>query len=283
MSDLLKLENVGKDYGTFSLQDISFTLPAGCIMGFIGENGAGKSTTIKLILDLIRKDRGSVEIFGKKSEQLPRTMREHIGVVLDEANFSQDLNYKDINMIMKHLYKTWDSRKFFKMMQDYKIPPESKFKDYSKGMKMKLLIAAAVCHDTKLLIMDEATSGLDPVSRDDLLDFLMEFIQDETKSVFISSHILSDLEKICDYITFIHQGRLVFSESKDELLEKYGILKCSEKELADIDEEAVVGVRRNAFGVEALVQRDRIPGGYIVDPATLDEIMVFYVKEAKLK
>ena len=244
MSDLLKLENVGKDYGTFSLQDISFTLPAGCIMGFIGENGAGKSTTIKLILDLIRKDRGSVEIFGKKSEQLPRTMREHIGVVLDEANFSQDLNYKDINMIMKHLYKTWDSRKFFKMMQDYKIPPESKFKDYSKGMKMK-------------------------------------FIQDETKSVFISSHILSDLEKICDYITFIHQGRLVFSESKDELLEKYGILKCSEKELADIDEEAVVGVRRNAFGVEALVQRDRIPGGYIVDPATLDEIMVFYVKEAK--
>lgn len=250
-------------------------------MGFIGENGAGKSTTIKLILDLIKKDSGTITVMGQDSGALSRDMKEHIGVVLDEANFSHELNYKDIHKIMRRLYKTWDEKKFMKMMQDAGIPADRKFKDYSKGMKMKLSIAAAVCHDTRLLIMDEATSGLDPVSREAVLDFLLEFIQDENHAVFISSHILSDLEKVCDYITLIHKGRLVFSEVKDELIEKYGILKCDRIQLADIDTAAIIGVRENAFGAEALVLREYIPDGFIVDAATLDEIMLFYVKEGK--
>lgn len=281
MEDMLKLENVCKSYSAFSLDHVSFCLPAGCIMGFIGENGAGKSTTIKLILDLIKKDSGTITVMGQDSGALSRDMKEHIGVVLDEANFSHELNYKDIHKIMRRLYKTWDEKKFMKMMQDAGIPADRKFKDYSKGMKMKLSIAAAVCHDTRLLIMDEATSGLDPVSREAVLDFLLEFIQDENHAVFISSHILSDLEKVCDYITLIHKGRLVFSEGKDELIEKYGILKCDRIQLADIDTAAIIGVRENAFGAEALVLREYIPDGFIVDAATLDEIMLFYVKEGK--
>ena len=278
---MLKIENVCKNYPSFSLNHINFQVPAGCIMGFIGENGAGKSTTIKLILDLIQKDSGMIEILGQDSTKISRDMKEHIGVVLDEANFSQELNYKDINKIMKHLYKTWDSHKFMQMMKEGAIPPDRKFKDYSKGMKMKLSIAAAVCHDTWLLIMDEATSGLDPVSREEVLDFLLEFIQDERHAVFISSHILSDLEKVCDYITLIHKGSIIFSEVKDELIEKYGILKCGKDELADIDAGAIIGMRENAFGIEALVLKNRIPEGFVVDLATLDEIMLFYVKGEK--
>lgn len=278
---MLKIENVCKNYPSFSLNHINFQVPAGCIMGFIGENGAGKSTTIKLILDLIQKDSGMIEVLGQDSTKISRDMKEHIGVVLDEANFSQELNYKDINKIMKHLYKTWDSHKFMQMMKEGAIPPDRKFKDYSKGMKMKLSIAAAVCHDTWLLIMDEATSGLDPVSREEVLDFLLEFIQDERHAVFISSHILSDLEKVCDYITLIHKGSIIFSEVKDELIEKYGILKCGKDELADIDAGAIIGMRENAFGIEALVLKNRIPEGFVVDLATLDEIMLFYVKGEK--
>lgn len=281
MENMLKIENVCKNYPSFSLNHINFQVPAGCIMGFIGENGAGKSTTIKLILDLIQKDSGMIEVLGQDSTKISRDMKEHIGVVLDEANFSQELNYKDINKIMKHLYKTWDSHKFMQMMKEGAIPPDRKFKDYSKGMKMKLSIAAAVCHDTWLLIMDEATSGLDPVSREEVLDFLLEFIQDERHAVFISSHILSDLEKVCDYITLIHKGSIIFSEVKDELIEKYGILKCGKDEMADIDAEAIIGMRENAFGIEALVLKNRIPEGFVVDLATLDEIMLFYVKGEK--
>lgn len=281
MENMLKIENVCKNYPSFSLNHINFQVPAGCIMGFIGENGAGKSTTIKLILDLIQKDSGLIEVLGQDSTKISRDMKEHIGVVLDEANFSQELNYKDINKIMKHLYKTWDSHKFMQMMKEGAIPPDRKFKDYSKGMKMKLSIAAAVCHDTWLLIMDEATSGLDPVSREEVLDFLLEFIQDERHAVFISSHILSDLEKVCDYITLIHKGSIIFSEVKDELIEKYGILKCGKDEMADIDAEAIIGMRENAFGTEALVLKNRIPEGFVVDLATLDEIMLFYVKGEK--
>ena len=281
MENMLKIENVCKNYPSFSLNHINFQVPAGCIMGFIGENGAGKSTTIKLILDLIQKDSGMIEVLGQDSTKISRDMKEHIGVVLDEANFSQELNYKDINKIMKHLYKTWDSHKFMQMMEEGAIPPDRKFKDYSKGMKMKLSIAAAVCHDTWLLIMDEATSGLDPISREEVLDFLLEFIQDEQHAVFISSHILSDLEKVCDYITLIHKGSIIFSEVKDELIEKYGILKCGKDELADIDAGAIIGMRENAFGTEALVLKNRIPEGFVVDLATLDEIMLFYVKGEK--
>lgn len=279
MEYALTLQNVSKTYDDFTLKDISLQLPAGCIMGFIGENGAGKSTTIRLILDQIARDHGKITILGKDNKEDLDAVKEHIGVVLDESNFPENLSAKDINNILKRIYRTWDEAKYSELIKRFSLPNSKPVKDYSKGMKMKLSIATALSHDSKLLILDEATSGLDPIVREEILDVFLEFIQDEQHSVFISSHITSDLEKICDYITFIHKGKIVFSEPKDELLETYGLLKCSENELAKIDPSIVKGVRKHQFGVEALVIKDRIQSNYPIDTANLETIMLFTVKE----
>ncbi|MBE5962932.1 MAG: ABC transporter ATP-binding protein [Lachnospiraceae bacterium] len=281
MDYAMKLENVTKHYSGFSLDHVNIELPAGCIMGFVGENGAGKSTTIKLILDLVHKEEGRIYLFGKNQKEALSLMKENIGVVMDECCFPENLNVSNVNTFMKRIYKTWDADKFQQMIQKYELPQKKAIKDFSKGMKMKLSIACALAHDTKLLLLDEATSGLDPVVRDEILDTFLEFIQDETHSIFMSSHILSDLEKVCDYICFIHKGKIVFSESKDELLEKYGVLKCSEAELRDIPKSAIKGVRKNRFGVEALVLRERIRGNYVIDRAGIEDIMLFYIKEGR--
>jgi len=279
MEYALTLQNVSKTYDDFTLKDISLQLPTGCIMGFIGENGAGKSTTIRLILDLIARDHGKINILGKDNREDLDAVKEHIGVVLDESNFPENLSAKDINTILKNIYRTWDEAKYSELINRFSLPNQKPVKDYSKGMKMKLSIATALSHDSKLLILDEATSGLDPIVREEILDVFLEFIQDEQHSVFISSHITSDLEKVCDYITFIHKGRIVFSEPKDELLETYGVLKCSEDELAKIDPSIVKGVRKHQFGVEALVIKDHIQSNHTIDTANLETIMLFTVKE----
>ncbi|WP_339315385.1 ABC transporter ATP-binding protein [Paenibacillus sp. FSL R10-2734] len=279
MEYALTLQNVSKTYDDFTLKDISLQLPAGCIMGFIGENGAGKSTTIRLILDQIARDHGKITILGKDNKEDLDAVKEHIGVVLDESNFPENLSAKDINTILKRIYRTWDEAKYSELIHRFSLPNNKPVKDYSKGMKMKLSIATALSHDSKLLILDEATSGLDPIVREEILDVFLEFIQDEQHSVFISSHITSDLEKICDYITFIHKGRIVFSEPKDELLETYGVLKCSENELAKLDPSIIKGVRKHQFGVEALVFKNRLQGSYSIDTANLETIMLFTVKE----
>ena len=277
MKYALQLEHVTKKYPGFCLKDVSLALPTGCIMGFIGENGAGKSTTIKAILDLIRIDSGKISVLNRP---MCREVREELGVVMDESNFPDDLNALDTNAVMKRIYRTWDEARYFDWIKRFSLPCKKRVKEFSRGMRMKLSIAVALSHDSRLLLLDEATSGLDPIARDELLDVLMEFIQDETHSVLISSHIISDLEKICDYITFIHKGRIYFSQAKDALLETYGILKCSKAELARIDQGAIHGVKVNQFGVEALVERSKVRPGLPMDRAGIEDIMVFIVREA---
>lgn len=276
MTEALKLVNVSKHYRDFSLNRINLTLPAGCIMGFIGENGAGKTTTIKLILDLIKKDEGSIYVLGKDNSRDLKSVKENIGVVMEDSFFPENLTAENVNRILKGIYRTWDEERFNSYLRQFSIPANKTIKEYSKGMKMKLSIAAALSHDSKLLILDEATNGLDPLVRDEILDIFLGFIQDESHSIFISSHIISDLEKVCDYITFIHKGSIVFSKTKDDLLESYGILKCSDEDFQNIDSDAVIGCRRNSFGVEALVLKNSVKGDFVMDRPSIEDIMLFY-------
>lgn len=279
MENSIEMKNVTKNYGGFTLDNISLSLPGGTIMGFIGENGAGKTTTIKLILDLISRDCGDIKVLGQDMKAGGKELKEHIGVVLDESCYPESLKISDVNRILKLCYKSWDEKAFFSYAQKFSLPSDKLVKEFSRGTKMKLSIAAALSHDSKLLILDEASSGLDPIVRDEILDMLLDFIQDETHSVLISSHIISDLEKICDYICFIHKGKIVFTEAKDALLEKYAILKCPEDELSEIDKSAVVGVRKNKFGAEALVMREKIKGNFVIDHASIEDIMLYFIKE----
>ncbi len=280
MKEALRLEHVTKQYPGFRLEDVSFTLPGGSIMGLIGENGAGKSTTIKSILGLIHKDGGSVELLGREFCGDDRELKEELGVVMDTANFSQDLTAANVNQVMKRVYRNWDEATFYQYLKKFQLSEKKRISEYSRGMRMKLPLAVALSHGAKVLILDEATSGLDPISRDELLDVFLEFIQDEDHSILMSSHILSDLEKVCDYITFIHDGRVLFSENKDVLLESYGMFRGSKEALAQLDSRAIVGVREHHFGVDALVLKKHLPKELAVDPADIETIMLYHVKHA---
>ncbi|MBS7315200.1 MAG: ABC transporter ATP-binding protein [Clostridiaceae bacterium] len=278
----LELHNLTKQYDGFSLGPVNLTLPSGCIMGFIGENGAGKSTTIKLILNLIRRDGGEISILGQTLSSRNPALKEQIGVVMDESSFPDNLSLKNVDLILKNCYQTWSSERFFRYCNKFDIPEKKVIREYSRGMKMKLSIAVALSHNSRLLILDEATSGLDPVVRDEILDVFLEFIQDERNSIFISSHIISDLEKICDYITFIHKGQILLCEEKDVLLEQYAIAHCTKEQFSALAADAVIGARQNTFGVDALVLRHKIPRDIASDPASLEEIMLYYVKEHQI-
>ena len=273
----LEIRSLQKHRKGFSLDGINLTLPAGCIMGLIGENGAGKTTTIKLMLDMIRKDGGTVRILGKDSAEISK---EDIGVVLDEVGMPTCLTACQVDKIMSKAYTQWSSDEFFAYLKRLNVPENKAFSALSRGMKMKLGIACALSHKAKLLILDEATSGLDPAVRDEVIDILLDFTRDEEHSVLISSHIVSDLEKICDYIAFLHKGRLMLCEEKDRLYEQYGIIRCDEKTLSAIEPSAVIGKRVSAFGVEAIVRRDTVPEGVSIDPVGIEELFVFMVKEA---
>lgn len=279
--EALKLTNVTKHYPGFTLDNVNLSLPQGCIMGFIGENGAGKSSTIKLILDLIRRDSGTITILGQDNLTGLSKVKEHVGVVLDESCFPDNLSAININFILRNIFRTWNEERFWSLLNQFSLPRNKAVKDYSRGMKKKLSIAAALAHDTRLLILDEATSGLDPVVRDEIQDVFMDFIQDEGNSIFMSTHIVSDLERVSDYITLIHQGRIAFSQGKDELLESYGILKGNPGEVQALNPKAIIGQRYNSFGVEALVLKDQVPPGMTVDRAGIEEIMLFYIKGEK--
>lgn len=276
MEHILEVKNVCKQYKDFALDQVTFQLPAGCIMGFIGENGAGKSTTIKIIMDLVKKDAGMVTIFGKDNETELKSVKEDIGVVVDECCFPDNLSIQNIRKVMKNIYKNWEESTFQNYIERFSLPEKKPVKDFSKGMKMKLSISVALSHRPKLLILDEATSGLDPMVREEILGVFLDFIQDETHSILLSSHITSDLEKICDYITFIHQGKIIFTEEKDELLEKYAILKCSEEDLEAVPEDAVKGKRKNQFGVEALVEKEKVNSSFLTEKPSLEEIMLYF-------
>lgn len=273
----LEIRSLQKHRKGFSLDGINLTLPAGCIMGLIGENGAGKTTTIKLMLDMIRKDGGTVRILGKDSAEISK---EDIGVVLDEVGLPTCLTACQVDKIMSKAYTQWSSDEFFAYLKRLNVPENKAFSALSRGMKMKLGIACALSHKAKLLILDEATSGLDPAVRDEVIDILIDFTRDEEHSVLISSHIVSDLEKICDYIAFLHKGRLMLCEEKDRLYEQYGIIRCDEKTLSAIEPSAVIGKRVSAFGVEAIVRRDTVPEGVSIAPVGIEELFVFMVKEA---
>ncbi len=281
MQTILEIEGLTKRYHDFALEDVSLSLPAGCIMGFIGENGAGKSTTIKLVLGLIQKDAGNIRLFGQENYLENKDMFEHIGVVLDETGLHETLTPKDCNAIFSSMYRTWKPRVFRDYCARFSLPEKKQLKAFSSGMKRKLSIAAALSHDSRLLLLDEATSGLDPIVRDELLDVFLEFIQDEGHSILLSSHILSDLERTSDYIAFLHKGRLLFCEQKDLLLERYCVLKCSETELKGIDPARVHGVRRNKFGAEALIERKAAPRGALTNPAGIEDIMLFLSRGGK--
>lgn len=273
----LEIHGLRKSYGDFSLDGIDLALPSGCIMGLVGENGAGKTTTIKLVLDMLRKDGGSVRILGKDSAECDR---EDIGVVLDEVGLPACLNARQVDRIMQKAYKRWNSDEFYYYLERLAVPKDKPFSKLSRGMKMKLGIACALSHDAKLLIFDEATSGLDPVVRDEVVDMLLDFTRREDHSVLISSHIVSDLEKLCDYIAFVHKGKLMLCQEKDLLCEQYGIIRCDAEAFKDIAPAAVIGKRVSAFGVEAIVLRDEIPDGLTVSPVSIEELFVLMVKEA---
>ncbi len=271
-----------KRYDAFALSDISFEVPQGTIVGLIGENGAGKSTIIKSILGLIHKDGGRISVLGSPIEELQPEVREDIGVVFDGTNFSEELTPEKLNRVLGGIYRSWDEAYFFALLKKLSLPAAKKIKSFSKGMKAKLSIAAAFAHHPKLLILDEATSGLDPVVRDDMLDMFLDFVQDEENSILVSSHITGDLEKAADYIVFIHEGRLIFSKPKDELLESYGIVKCGTAQFDMIARQDMIAYRKQDYEWQVLVaDRNRAQKKYpkaMVIPATIDEIMLLYVK-----
>ena len=274
------VKNVTKKFDDFMLDHISFTVPTGRIVGFIGENGAGKSTTINLILDQLKLDTGEIRILGKQNHSYLH--KENIGVVFDECKFHSVLNAKDIAQILSGSYKTWDMNLFEEYMKRLDVPLNKSIGQLSKGMKMKLSIICALSHRPQILILDEATSGLDPIIRDDVLDRLIDFVQDENHSVLVSSHITSDLEKVADYITFIHKGKLVFSHDKDDLVDNYGIVSCGSVIFDTLDKTDTIAYRKEDYQYKVLVRnRNKAAKNYpkaIVSPATIEEIMLFYVK-----
>lgn len=273
----LEIKNVTKKYKGFTLDNINFTLPSGCIMGLIGENGAGKSTLIKAILGMIKYD-GTISVLGAEGKAELLNAKQDIGVVLDQSYFPDGINVKQVNSIMKNTYENWDENEFFGYIDKFSLPMDRAFKDYSRGMRMKLSMAVALSHKAKLLILDEPTGGLDPIVRDEIVDILYDYTRAEDHSVLMSSHILSDLQKLCDYIAFIHEGKLVFVDEKDALTERYGLVNCSEAEFEFI-KDAAVGVRKNGYSVQALVEREKA-SGIKTESATLEEIIVFMVKGA---
>lgn len=278
----LEIKNISKTYKNFKLDDISFVLPCGHIMGLIGENGAGKSTIINCILDIIEKDSGSISVLGQKNDKNNVSLKENIGVVLDASDVYDNYTVKQVENIMKDVYKQWNHEVYDYYIQKFALPLNKIIKDFSRGMKMKMAITIALSHQPKLLILDEATSGLDPIMRDEILDVFMEFVQDENHAILLSSHISSDLEKIADYITFIHEGKLILSTSKDELIYEYGLMKCRNDEFDMIDKEDIIRYRIKTYEVEILVKdREKMAKKYpncIVDPTKLDDIMMLYVK-----
>lgn len=277
----IEIKNLCKSYKDFKLDNLSLTLPCGCIMGLIGENGAGKSTTIKLILDMINRDSGTITLLGRDNRDNLQLTKEDIGVVLDEVGISGCLTGKQVGKIMQYTYRNWQADTYAEYLRKLNIPETKPFKDFSRGMKMKLCIAVALSHNAKLLILDEPTSGLDPVVRDEVVDIFSEFTRDETHSILISSHIVSDLEKLCDYIAFLHKGKLLLCEEKDVLMGQYGIIHITADKLNKINSSAIIGKKETPYGIEAIVKRSAIPSGVAASHVSIEELFIFMVKEVK--
>ncbi|MBO4701698.1 MAG: ABC transporter ATP-binding protein [Lachnospiraceae bacterium] len=283
--NVIELKDVVKDYGDFKLDKISFAVPEGSVCGFIGQNGAGKTTTINLILDVIKKDAGEVLLFGQPVDGKSASLREDVGVVFDEMGFHDFMTGKDINIMMKNIYKNWDEEVFFDYLKRFSLPSKKPCGKFSRGMRMKLQIAVALSHHAKMLIMDEPTSGLDPIVRNEMINIFREFVVEEDHTILLSSHITGDLEKIADEVVFIDGGRIVLSGNKDEILEKHGILKCKKDELSKISESLIVSFEESSFGAEVLVNdrhaAAKLYPDMLIEPALLEQIMIFYVNKKR--
>lgn len=276
----LSLKHVYKRYGDFQIRDLCLELPQGCVMGLVGENGAGKSTTIRMILDMTKPDSGEIAVLGQEHGKQFHQVKEEIGVVLDEPGFPDCLSAEQIGHIMAGVFQHWDKEIFKKYNKAFALPSHKTIKEYSRGMKMKLAIAVALSHRAKLLLLDEATSGLDPVVRDEILDIFFEFTRQADCSILMSSHIVSDLEKLCDYIAFLHKGELLVCEEKDALLERYGLIRCSREQLAALDARTIRGKKETPYGIEALVERKMVPAGIKVSSVGIEELFIYLTKEA---
>ena len=278
----LELRGLTKSYPDFTLGPIDLTLPGGCIMGLIGQNGAGKTTTLRLILGLTRRDGGAVRVLGRdNTDRGFRLTKEDIGAVPDEVGFPGELTAAQIGKVMKNTYRQWDAAAYGDLLDSFALPPNKPFGQFSLGMKRKLGLAVALSHDSKLLLLDEATSGLDPVVRDEVVERIAAFARDENHSVLISSHIVSDLEKLCDYVAFLRAGKRMLCEEKDALLARYGVLHGTAEDLKTLPPEAILYRRDTPYGVEAAVERKGLPAGVTVSPVGLEELFIAMVKEAK--
>lgn len=286
MDYILEIKNLKKVYSDFTLDNVSFSVPYGSIMGLMGENGAGKSTTINAILNLISKDGGEIKLFGKVMSDNNKDIKEDIGIVYDYMNFYETLTLKQISKIMEKAYKRWDNELYLNYLKKFKLPIDKEIKAFSKGMKMKASIAIALSHHPKLLILDEATSGLDPIVRDEILDIFLDFVQDEKHSILISSHITSDLEKIADYITFIRNGEVIFSKDKDDLIYNYAIIKCNTEQFKEINKSDIIVYRKQDYQWQVLVNnKERMMKkyrGFVIDNSSIEDIMLLYVKGERI-
>ena len=285
MENNVELQSISKKYNDFELNNISFNVPKGCIVGLIGENGAGKTTTIKSILN-ITKASGSIKVFGKDNIKYEKKIKEETGVVLDDSFLSEYLTAKQVNSIMKDFYKNWDENKYINLLKEFNLPINKLIKDFSSGMKMKLKIATAISHNPKLLILDEPTSGLDPVVRNEILDIFRKYIEeDETRSILLSTHITTDLEHISDYIVFIEKGKIIFDLPTNELLENYGIIKCSKENFIKLDKKDYIAYQKGKYQYEVLTNdKTTIRKKYnitTIDKPSIENIMLFYIKGEK--
>ena len=285
MENVIEIKDVVKDYGDFKLDHISFSVPEGSVCGFIGQNGAGKTTTIKLILDIIKRDGGEIKVFGENIDVNSAALRENIGVVFDEMGFHDFMTAKDLNIMMKNIYKNWDEELFFEYLKKFSLPSKKKCGDFSRGMRMKLQIAVALSHHAKLLVMDEPTSGLDPIVRNEMINIFRDFVVEEDHTILLSSHITGDLEKIADEVVFIDAGKIVLAGNKDEILEKHAILKCKKDEVALISKSLIVGMEQSSFGAEILVNdrnaAEKLYPEMVLESAALEEIMIYYVNSKR--
>ena len=281
----IEIKNLTKKYDGFTLDNVSFNVPKGSIMGFIGQNGAGKTTTINSILNILRWDSGEIKLLGKEMPEHEYEVKEKIAAIFDVLPFNDDLSAKQLTKIMGGIWKEWDAECFQNYLDRFQLPFKKKFGQFSKGMKMKLQIAAGLSHNAKLLIMDEATTGLDPVVRNEILDIFLEYLQDEDNSILMSSHITSDLEKVADMVTFIDRGKILITGVKDEILESHGVVKCSKRDFKDFEREDYISARVTDFGAEVMVSdRDKAAkkfSGAVIDKTTLEEIMLYYVNRDK--
>ena len=281
MTNCIEIKGLVKEYKAFTLGPIDLALPGGSILGLIGENGAGKTTLIKSMLGITRPSGGKVTLLGAD----PDHAKEDIGIVMDDCFFSEYLRVKDVNSVLSRVYKDWDKALFADYLDKFGLAGTKNIKELSRGMRMKLSLAAALAHKPRLLLLDEATAGLDPVVRDEILDEFLAFVSDEDHAILISSHITSDLEKVADYIAYLHQGKLLMCDEKDMLLENYGRLVCTKADLEQVDRGYIVAARKSQYSTEALIRHKddfkRLYPRLTVEPITLDELMVFVVKGEK--